>query len=212
MRAVVYARFSSDRQSGCSIEDQLEVCRRYVAKQHWQLVCSYEDRALSGASAARPGYQALLADAERGRYDVIVVEALDRVGRKLADVAALHDRLEFRRIQLHAVNLGLVTTLHVGLLGTMAQLYISDLKEKTRRGLLGRVLQGKAAGGRSFGYRTVDGDSGARRIEKTEAAVVRRIFQLYAAGTSPNAIAHKLNAGKVAGPGGRPWGDSTIRG
>ena len=55
MRAVVYARFSSDRQSDCSIEDQLEVCRRYVAKQHWQLVRSYEDRALSGASAARPG-------------------------------------------------------------------------------------------------------------------------------------------------------------
>ena len=35
---------------------------------------------------------------------------------------ALHDWLEFHRIALHAVNLGQVTALHVGLLGTMAQL------------------------------------------------------------------------------------------
>jgi site-specific DNA recombinase len=133
MRAVVYARDSSDQQSAASIEDQIEVCRRYIAGQRWQFVRTYEDRALSGGSAARPGFQALLADAERGLFEVVVCEAVDRLGRKLADVAALHDRLEFRRIQLHAVNMGVVTTMQVGLLGTMAQLYLADLKEKTRR-------------------------------------------------------------------------------
>ena len=55
MRAVIYARFSSERQSDRSIEDQLEVCRRYIDKQHWQLVRSYEDRAISGARTARQG-------------------------------------------------------------------------------------------------------------------------------------------------------------
>ena len=63
MRAVIYARYSSDAQREASIEDQTEVCRRYAERQGWQLVRIYEDRALSGASAARPGYQALLADA-----------------------------------------------------------------------------------------------------------------------------------------------------
>jgi hypothetical protein len=149
---------------------------------------------------------------------VVVCEAVDRLGRKLADVAALHDRLEFRRVRLHAVNLGVVTTMHVGLLGTMAQLHLSDLKEKTRRGLServlpGRVLQGKAAGRRAYGYRLVQdgGERGGRRVEPGEAAVVRRILMLYAAGTS-NAIARALNGENVPGPGGRPWHDSTIAG
>ena len=214
IRAVVYARDSSDQQSASSIEDQLEVCRRYIDGQRWTLVRSYEDRAISGGSAARPGFQALLADAERDLFEVVVCEAVDRLGRKLADVAALHDRLEFRRIALHAVNMGVVTTMHAGLLGTIAQLYLSDLKEKTRRGLLGRVLQGKAAGGRAYGYRLVHdaAERGGRRVEPGEAAVVRRIFRLYAAGTSPNAIARRLNGENVPGPDGRPWRDSTISG
>ena len=173
---------------------------------------SYEDRAISGASTASPAFQAILADAERGRYDVIVVEAIDRSGRKLADVAALHDRLEFRRIQLHAVNMGVVSAMHVGLLGTMAQLYLSDLKDKTRRGQLGRVLQGRAAGGRAYGYRAVEGEAGLRRIDEAEAEVVRRIFKLFADGVSPRAIARRLNSEGVAGPDGRPWQDTTIRG
>ena len=93
MRAVVYARYSSDQQSASSIEDQLEVCRRYIDGHGWTVVGTYEDRAISGGSAARPGFQALLADADRGQFDVVVCEAVDRLGRKLADVAALHDRL-----------------------------------------------------------------------------------------------------------------------
>ncbi len=48
MRAVIYARYSSDLQREASIEDQVEVCRRYVEKQGWTLVDIYEDRAMSG--------------------------------------------------------------------------------------------------------------------------------------------------------------------
>jgi len=133
MRAVIYARYSSDNQREASIEDQLEICRRYIDRQCWTLVRTYEDRALGGASDQRPAYRQMLADAETGRFDVVVTEALDRLGRRLSDVARLYDQLEFRGITLHAVNIGQVTTMHVGLLGTMAQLYLSDLKEKTRR-------------------------------------------------------------------------------
>ena len=173
MRAVIYARYSSDNQREASIEDQLEVCRRYIERQGWTLIRTYEDRAISGASDKRPAYQQLLAEAERDKFDVVVSEALDRLGRRLSDVARLHDHLEFRGVKLHAVNIGQVTTMHVGLLGTMAQLYLTDLKEKTRRGQLGRVLAGKIPGGKAYGYKLVEGQRGERQVNDAEATVVR---------------------------------------
>ena len=133
MRAAIYARYSSTLQSQVSIEDQRVVCQRYIRDKGWAFIKVYSDEAVSGGSAFRDGFQQLIADSETGHFDVIVTEALDRLGRKLSDVAELHDRLQFLGIALHAVNLGEVTTLHVGLLGTMAQLYLSDLKDKTKR-------------------------------------------------------------------------------
>ena len=115
---------------------------------------------------------------------VIVVEALDRLGRNLADIATLHDRLSFAGIRLHAVSTGEITPMHVGMLGTMAQMYLSDLREKTKRGQLGRALQGRIPGGKAFGYDVVEprtvsrkAERGERRINEVEAAVVRRIFE-----------------------------------
>ena len=212
MRAVIYARYSSSNQREASIEDQIEVCRRYIKQQGWTLATNYVDRAISGGSAFRDGYRQLLADLETGSFEVIVCEALDRMSRKLSDVADLHDRLQFHGIALHAVNLGQITTMHVGLLGTMAQLYLSDLKDKTKRGQLGRALAGKIPGGKAFGYDLVDGKTGERQINSAEAATVRRIFQDYATGSSPRAIAKALNAAGVPGPNGREWQDTTIRG
>ncbi len=70
MRAAIYARFSSENQSVSSITDQIEVCSRYIAKNSWTAVTTYSDAAMSGASRFRPGYQQLLADLDRGLFDV----------------------------------------------------------------------------------------------------------------------------------------------
>ncbi len=107
--------------------------------------------------------------------------------------------------------------MHVGMLGTMALLFLADLREKTWRGQLGRALQGKAPGGKAYGYAVIEGGpktgaSGERRIDEAEAAIVRRIFGEFAEGHSPRAIARQLNAEGIPGPGARPWGDTTIRG
>ncbi len=214
MRVVCYARFSSENQRDASIADQIEICRRFAEKQGWKILRTYEDRALSGASPFRPAYQELLKDLALRRFDVVVVEALDRLGRKLADVADLHDRLGFAGVKLYAVATGgEITAMHIGLLGTMAQLFLSDLREKTWRGQLGRALEGKIPGGKAFGYDVVAaGEGGERRINEAEAEVVRRIFREFADGVSPRAIARRLNTEGVPGPDGRPWGDTTIRG
>jgi site-specific DNA recombinase len=93
-----------------------------------------------------------------------------------------------------------------------AALFLKDLAQKTRRGLQGRVLQGLSGGGVFYGYDLVAGETGSRRVNATEAKVVQSIFRDFAAGLSPRAIARKLNQKGIAGPSGRSWRDTTIRG
>jgi site-specific DNA recombinase len=219
MRAVIYARYSSDQQREASIEDQIRVCERRIEREGWTLLHSYHDRALSGASRLRPGYQKLLEDARAGAFDVIVSEALDRLSRDQEDVAALYKHLSFAGVKLVTTAEGEINELHVGLKGTMNALYLKDLAEKTRRGLEGRIRQGRSGGGLCYGYEVLkesaaDGSPirGGRRINPNEASVVLRTFEEFAAGRSPRAIAHELNAEGVKGPFGRPWGPSTIYG
>ena len=52
MRAVIYARYSSDNQREASIEDQIEVCRSRIDAEGWNLEATYTDRAISGATRA----------------------------------------------------------------------------------------------------------------------------------------------------------------
>ncbi len=114
---------------------------------------------------------------------------------------------------------GEISELHVGLKGTMNALFLKDLAQKTRRGLEGRIRQGKSGGGLCFGYEVVhkldaagERVRGERRINKVEAAIVCRIFQEFAHGRSPRAIAHALNREGIPGPAGKTWGPSTIYG
>ena len=66
MRAVIYARYSSDQQRATSIDDQIRLCKEKIAREGWTLVQVYRDAAMSGATALRPGYQAMLAGRSRG--------------------------------------------------------------------------------------------------------------------------------------------------
>jgi DNA invertase Pin-like site-specific DNA recombinase len=216
IRAVIYARFSSDRQRDASIEDQVRLCRELIAAEGWELVQVFEDRAISGGSAFRPGYHALLERAGRGDIDVVIAEALDRLTRDQADVATLYKRLSFRRVRLFTLAEGEVTELHVGLKGTMNALFLKDLADKTRRGLRGRVEAGASGGGNSYGYRVVpttdDSPRGGRVIDASEREVILRIFRDYAAGVSPKRIALKLNQEGIPAPRTAKWSPSTING
>ena len=160
----------------------------------------------------RPGYQQLLADAANDKFDVVVAESLDRLSRDQADIATLLKLLAFRGIRIVTSAEGEISELHIGLKGTMNALYLKDLAQKTRRGLEGRVRQGKSGGGICYGYDLAPGDVGARRIDHAEAEIVRRIFAEYSSGKSPRAIATDLNRQAVPGPQGRRWRDTTIRG
>ena len=125
----------------------------------------------------------------------------------------------FAGVKMVTHSEGEISELHVGLKGTMNALFLKDLALKTHRGMEGRVRQGKAAGGKAYGYqivRTLDAHGepvrGDRSIDTAEAAIVRRIFTEFAAGRSPMAIAKALNTEWVPGPDGGAWQGTTLRG
>ncbi|WP_454887387.1 recombinase family protein [Sphingomonas oryzagri] len=219
-RAALYARYSSDQQSASSIDDQLRICREQAAREGWQIVGTYKDAAISGSSVIlRPGVQSLLQDAQAGRFDVVLAEALDRVSRDQADVATLYKHMQFAGVQIVTLAEGEISELHVGLKGTMNALFLKDLAKKTHRGLRGRVEKGKAGGGLCYGYDVVkrlggDGEPvrGERTINEPQAEVVRRIFRDFAAGKSPLTIARDLNAEGIPSPSKQLWSATTLRG
>jgi len=86
-----------------------------------------------------------------------VAESLDRLSRDQEHVAALYKQLSFQGVLLLTIGEGEISELHVGLKGAMSALYLKDLAQKTRRGLEGRIRQGRSAGGLSYGYRIVRG-------------------------------------------------------
>ena len=155
LRAAIYARFSTDMQRDASIEDQIRSCREYAARQGLTVVEIYSDRAVSGASLIRPGVQKLLRESRSGSFDIVISEALDRLSRNQADIAQIYQSLLFAEVMIETVSEGAISEMHIGMKGTMNALFLKDLAVKTHRGLKGRALAGKSAGGLTYGYSAV---------------------------------------------------------
>lgn len=219
-RVGIYARYSSDLQSDTSIEDQRRLCSDLARSKDWEVVEHYGDAGLSGASLVRPGIQALIADALAGKFDIVLAEALDRLSRDQEDIAGVYKRMEFAGVKIVTLSEGEVSSLHIGLKGTMNAMFLKDLADKTRRGLRGRIERGKSGGGIAYGYDVVkrfdsQGRSlrGDRSINEAQAAIVRHIFAEYALrNESPKSIASRLNTEGIPSPSGKGWSQSTING
>ncbi|WP_347311407.1 recombinase family protein [Defluviimonas sp. SAOS-178_SWC] len=213
MRAGIYARYSSELQNDRSVDDQIALCEDFARRSGYTVAGHYADRAMSGTTIhGRDGLARLLHDARAGAFDVVVVEALDRLSRDTEDLAGIHKRLTFAGIDIVAVHDGRADVLQVGIRGLVSTLFINDLRHKTRRGLAAVVKDGRHAGGRAYGYRAVPGEPGRLRIVTEEADVVRRIFRDYLDGVTPRDIAGRLNAEGIAPPRGAKWNASTING
>src|SRR5579862_343076 len=109
MKAVIYARYSSDLQSPASIEDQVRLCREHAAQMGVEVVNVYSDAAISGSRLQnRPGIQSLLGHARKqnGSFDIVITEALDRLSRDQEDMAGLFKRLVHCDIRIHTLSEG----------------------------------------------------------------------------------------------------------
>ena len=87
MKAVIYARYSSDNQTEASIEGQLRECMEFAERTGIDVIGNYIDRAFSAKSDHRPEFQRMIKDSYKHAFDCIIVWKLDRFARNRYDSA-----------------------------------------------------------------------------------------------------------------------------
>lgn len=220
MKAVTYARYSTEMQREASIEDQRRNLKRYAEREGWRIAEEFSDAGISGTKRDRPGYQAMLTAAKAKSFDVLLVDDLSRLSRDDIETKQTIRRLTFAGIRIVGVSDGYDSAtkgakIQASVRGMMNELYLDDLAEKTHRGQTGQALKGNNCGGRAYGYIHIPitdpskpdqyGRPGVvavkREIDPEQAKTVRHIFEWYAEGHSPRWIADELNRRGVPSPG-----------
>ena len=200
MKAVIYARYSSDNQREESIEGQLRECTAYCKKNDITILRTYIDRAMSAKTDHRPDFQQMIKDSAKGLFDVIIVWKLDRFARNRYDSA--HYKAQLRKYGVKVLSAteniseGPEGIILESMLEGMAEYYSAELSEKVIRGHTENALKCKYNGGTpTFGF-TIDKDK-YYQIDPHTAPVVLEMFIRYDKGETMKNIRDWLNGAGV---------------
>jgi len=138
-RSALYVRVSTDKQL---IEHQVRELRQVAERRGWEVVETYTDDGISGAKRRdqRPGLDAMLNDASRRKFDVLMVWAIDRLGRSLIDLLGTIEHLEHAGVDLYLDQQNIDTTTPMGKLlfqitGAFAEFERTMIKTRVRAGM-----------------------------------------------------------------------------
>ena len=155
-RAALYVRVSTDHQS---VGNQIRELRQVAERRGWIVVEIYRDAGISGAKGRdqRPGLDAMLKDASRRKFDVVMAWAIDRLGRSLIDLLETIRHLEAVDVDLYLDQQNIDTTTPAGkllfeLAGAFADFERSMIRQRVRAGL--SVIREKIARDGKFVSRT----------------------------------------------------------
>lgn len=98
--AVIYARYSSERQTEQSIEGQLHVCNDYAKRNDLVIVGTYIDRAMTGTNDNREDFQRMLKDSDKKSFDYVLVYKLDRFSRNKYEMAIHRKHLKDNGVKI----------------------------------------------------------------------------------------------------------------
>ena len=180
-RVALYARVSTSNGQQ-DPEMQLAELREYAARRRWQITDEYCDEGVSGSKESRPALNRLMSDAQRRKFDAVLVWKIDRFGRSLKHlVNALAELAAFgvAFVSLHD-NLDLSTPsgrLMFQIIGAMAEFERALIQERVRAGLRNARAKGKRLG------------RPCRKVDVTKIAALR------ASGKSWRAISQELGVG-----------------
>ena len=168
MRTVAYARFSTDKQSDASIDDQARNIRRYCAQAGYPEPRLYADTEISGSRSDRPRYRELLAAAADNAFDALLIDDTYRLSRDQVEFPRVIRLLKFHGVRVIGVSDGFDSDregykLEAGMRGIMGEAYIDAIAKNTHRG-------------RHYGARIAGADKsvGLSMFDEVESQVNRR--------------------------------------
>lgn len=186
-----------------SLDAQRESAESYIKSQQHQgwvlLKETYNDGGFTGANTDRPAFQKMLEDIREKKIDCVVVYKVDRLSRSLSDFVKVLTFFEEQQVTFVSITQHFNTNTSMGrltlnILLSFAQFEREMISERTKDKMGAARKRGKWVGGLpGLGY-TVDKPTKKLIINPEEAALIRRIFQLYLEGNSLLKIAQKLNA------------------
>lgn len=218
-RAVIYIRVSTLDQAreGYSLAAQRHALQEWAVRHGYAIVYVYADEGISGRDIAhRPAMKQLLADVQTGEYDAVLVWALSRLTRSVADLYDTWDTLQAHGVELISFTEAFDTSTPtgramMGLLGVFAQMEREITAERVRAAMAERAAQGKRTCNEVLGY-DLDGKDGLK-INPVEAERVRYIFDRYLEHKSLSVVAELCRLRGYTGKRGRifkPWHIQTI--
>ena len=212
--AVIYARYSSERQTEQSIEGQLRECMAYAEHHDMMVVDTYIDRAMTGTNDNRNDFQRMLKDAQKKAWDVVLVYKLDRFSRNKYEMAIHKKTLRDNGITLVSakehIPEGPEGIILESLLEGMAEYYSVELAQKVSRGQRETRIKGNySGGGIPYGYKV---ENKKFVICEDEARIVIRIFEMYASGVIGKKIIKTLTDEGIMHRKGKPFTKSIIYG
>ena len=170
-RAALYTRVSTLDQHP---ETQLLDLRQMAAQRGYQIVQEYTDR-ISGAKAKRPGLDQMMADARRGRFDVVLVWASDRIARSVKHYLEVLDELNHLNIEFVSFRENIDTG---GPLGRAIVVIIAAIAELERNLIIERVRAGMRRArleGTHIGRQPLTLDHEAIQRERCQGQSLRQI-------------------------------------
>lgn len=216
-RAAIYSRYSFLGKRESSIERQNEICTNYINSNNYVLVATYEDRARTGTIiVGREQLQQCLEDAAEKRFDILVVEDIDRLGRALEVTVEIWNELKKLGVEIHDTEIGKLTPGQIGAKAGASHEERTKIVKRARQGQRRKVRQGEWSGNNCFGYQRVLLDPKRAKTafvkHPKEAAIVREIFELFDKGVSCDRIAEILNRRPAEDRGNRLWTGHKLRG
>ena len=228
MRIAIYVRKSKWTGRGESIENQILMCREYIEKfiedSREAQILVYSDEGFSGKDTNRPEFQKMLEDMKLRPFQYLVCYRLDRLGRNLADLALLIEKLNREHTEFISIKERFDTSTPMGkamvyFSGVLAQMEREQIGERVRDNMYLLARSGRWLGGSTpLGFHVREKLYGEEKIRKAfyleteekEAEILRLIFREFLNSHSLTKTAQKLTEKKIFTRRGKDYTPETI--